>query len=144
MRALLDANVLIALFDEEHVFNDRAHRWLEQHAAAGIATCPLTENTLVRILCHPNYSSSLRLMPAELIETLESFVAHHDHVFWPDNLTLRSTAAFDRTRILGSKTITDLYLLALATQHDGRLVTFDEHIALSAVPGARPRHLAVI
>ena len=52
---LLDANVLIALFDEAHVFNDRAHTWLEAHASLGIATCPLTENGLVRVISNPKY-----------------------------------------------------------------------------------------
>jgi predicted nucleic acid-binding protein len=37
--------------------------------------------------------------------------------------------------------LTDLYLLALAVHHGGRLVTFDRHIALGAVAGARPEHL---
>ncbi len=38
MRALLDVNVLIALFDADHLFNDKAHVWLEAHAHLGIAT----------------------------------------------------------------------------------------------------------
>ncbi len=67
MRALLDVNVLIALFDQDHVFHDRAHLWLEANAAAGIATCPLTENGVVRVISHPKYSSSLRLAPGDVI-----------------------------------------------------------------------------
>ncbi len=144
MRALLDANVLIALFDEDHVFNERAHVWLEGHAHLGIATCPLTENALIRILSHPNYSKTLRCTPADLIDALSEFAASQDHVFWPDSLSFRNVGAFDPSRILGSRQLTDIYLLSLARQNDGCLVTFDAHIPLSTVPGARSEHLVVI
>jgi uncharacterized protein len=144
MRALLNANVLIALFDEAHVFNERAHAWLETNAANGIATCPLTENALVRILANPNYSAELRVTPAELIEILSEFISHHDHEFWPDDLSLRSPHVFIPQHILGARQLTDLYLLGLAVQHGGRLVTFDERLATSAVRKASSKHLAVI
>lgn len=144
MRSLLDANVLIALFDEEHVFNDRAHGWLEIHATDGIATCPVTENALVRILSHPNYSKTLRCTPAELIDALSDFVNDHDHEFWADSVSLRGSAHFSPERILGSRQITDIYLLSLAMKHGARLVTFDERIPLSAVPDAQARHLEII
>ncbi len=144
MRALLDANVLIALFDEDHVFNERAHVWLKENASAGIATCPFTENALVRVLSHPKYSKTLRSTPAELITGLVEFVEYHDHVFWPDNLSIRSEPHFDRKRMLGSRQLTDIYLLSLAIANEGRLVRFDEHIAISAVPVSRPEHLLVI
>lgn len=144
MRALLDANVLIALFDENHVFNERAHVWLENNATFGIATCPLTENALIRILSHPKYSEILRSTPAELIDALAEFVGHQDHEFWPDSLSIRANQHFDRQRILGSRQLTDIYLLSLAVTQNGRLVTFDNRIAASAVPESQPKHLAVI
>jgi len=37
-----------------------------------------------------------------------------------------------------------MYLLALAVRHGGRLVTFDQAIALSAVRGAAPQHLHLL
>jgi uncharacterized protein len=40
--------------------------------------------------------------------------------------------------------LTDLYLLALAVAHGGRLVTFDAQIPLSAVHGATAQHLVSI
>lgn len=46
--------------------------------------------------------------------------------------------------VLGSRQVTDIYLLALAVNRGGRLVTFDRAIPLQAVPGAQPRHLVVI
>jgi predicted nucleic acid-binding protein len=58
MRALLDVNVLIALLDATHSFRARAHVWWAAEAAEGWASCPLTENGVVRIIAHPMYSAS--------------------------------------------------------------------------------------
>jgi predicted nucleic acid-binding protein len=46
-----------------------------------------------------------------------------------------------RLRILGPGQITDVYLLALAVRHGGRLVTFDRGVPIAAVKGAKPEHL---
>jgi len=97
----IDDDVLIALSDEDHVFNERAHAWLEKNAPAKIATCPLTENGLVRVLSNPGYSRSLRLIPALIIGRLSQFLASHDHEFWNDDLTLREATIFRSDRILG-------------------------------------------
>jgi predicted nucleic acid-binding protein len=67
-----------------------------------------------------------------------------DHLFWPDSFSVADPSIFDHSRILGSNQITDIYLLALAVKHGGRLVTFDRGIPLAAVRGAEPRHLVVI
>lgn len=144
MTTLLDVNVLVALFDQDHVFNDAAHRWLEANATSGIATCPLTENGLVRILSHPGYSKHFQLPPGEVIRRLDNFVARQQHRFWKDHLSLRDSAHFVQSRILGSKQLTDIYLLGLALHHGGRLVTFDRNIPLEAVVGASSEHLEII
>lgn len=144
MRSLLDVNVLIALFDQDHVFNERAHQWLEAHSRDGIATCPLTENGLVRILSHPKYSQSVQLIPADVIDRLTRFCLHQDHVFWTDSVSLREPDTFRTERFLGPGQVTDLYLLALAVREGGRLVTFDEGIPIAAVAGAGPENLTVI
>lgn len=144
MRALLDVNVLIALFDADHVFHDRAHEWLESHASMGIATCPLTENGLVRILSHPRYSKAFELTPGDVITRLDRFCSTQDHAFWPDELSLRDPSIFHRKNLLGPRQLTDLYLLALAIHHQGRLVTLDGAIPLNPVEGATRRHLQVI
>ncbi len=141
MRALLDVNVLIALLDADHVFHDRAHTWWATGARTGWASCPLTENGLVRIMCHPGYSSRIRLTPAELIRLLQDFVARSDHEFWPDELTLREGTRFIADRIHGGRQVTDIYLLGLATSHQGQLVTFDESIPISAAAGAKSLNL---
>ena len=42
MIALLDVNVLVALFDPMHSNHEAAHEWFAENRAAGWATCPLT------------------------------------------------------------------------------------------------------
>ena len=144
MRALLDINLLIALLDADHVFHERAHVWWAANAENGWASCPLTENGVVRIMCHRGYSQRIHLVPSELIRLLVSFATKTDHEFWPAELSLRDKSHFAAERIHGSRQVTDIYLLGLATSHDARLVTFDESIPLSAVPASRSRNLAVV
>ncbi|MGC2352970.1 MAG: TA system VapC family ribonuclease toxin [Candidatus Udaeobacter sp.] len=144
MRALLDINLLIALLDADHVFHERAHAWWAANADRGWASCPLTENGVVRIMCNPGYSRKIRLVPSELIRRLASFAANSDHEFWADDLSLRDKAHFVAERIHGSRQVTDIYLLGLAASHAARLVSFDASIPVSAVPRAKSRNLVVI
>jgi predicted nucleic acid-binding protein len=37
------------------VGHDGAHRWYEAQGRESWATCPLTENGVIRIVSHPNY-----------------------------------------------------------------------------------------
>jgi toxin-antitoxin system PIN domain toxin len=144
MRALLDVNVLIALFDQHHIFHERAHLWLEANAAAGIATCPITENGVVRVISHPKYSRAFNLAPSDVIRRLTGFCEAQDHTFWPDDVSVRDEGIFQADRILGTRQVTDVYLLGLAVSHCGRLVTFDEGITTKAVCDAKAENLIVI
>ena len=47
---LLDVNVLIALCDPNHVHHERGRSWFLSPDCDAWATCPITENGLVRIL----------------------------------------------------------------------------------------------
>jgi toxin-antitoxin system PIN domain toxin len=144
VRALLDINFLIALLDADHVFHERAHAWWAANADSGWASCSLTENGVVRIMCHHGYSRRIHLVPSELIRLFGSFIARTDHEFWPDELSLRDKAHFVAERIHGSLKVTDIYLLGLATSRGARLVTFDEGIPFSAVATAKSRNLIVV
>lgn len=139
MRALLDINVLIALLDSDHSLHDRATAWFAEHGDQGWASCPLTQNGCIRIMSHPNYPNgpSLQAIVARLAEATAEAV----HEFWPDDVSLLESRVADPTRIHGPRQITDVYLLALAVRHGGRLVTFDGSIAREAVTGAEGRHL---
>jgi len=139
--ALLDVNVLIALFDPDHVHHEAAHAWFAAHRPSGWATCPLTENGLVRILSNPAYSP-VSERPAKIVERLRAFRDSGDHCFWSDDVTLCDPDLFSLD--VGWRRLTDVYLLALARRNEGRLATFDRSIPLKAVRGAGPEHLAVI
>ena len=143
MRALLDVNVIIALLDPDHAFHEHAHAWWATNRNHGWASCPLTENGVVRIMSHPGYSQKTRFTPGDLIDRLRQFAALNDHEFWPDEISLRNETIFARERIHSSRQLTDLYLLALAVVHQGRLVTFDRGIPLSAVPHATMANLCL-
>jgi uncharacterized protein len=142
MRALFDVNVLIALLDEQHVHHWIVHQWWAANQSAGWATCPLTENGMARIMSQPTYDNPISTTFA--IDLLAEQVAKTDHVFWPDDISLRDLALFDAGCILGPNQITDVYLLALAVKNGGRFATLDRGIPVRAVYGAEARHLAVI
>lgn len=140
MRALLDVNVWIALLDDAHVFSARANAWLREEDAV-IATCPIVENGVIRIMSSPAYSREVRLAPGAVAAHLRKACAQLDHEFWPDILSLRDAERFDFSRLHGHRQITDAYLLALAVAHDGRLATLDSAVSLTAVHGAARKHL---
>jgi toxin-antitoxin system PIN domain toxin len=144
MRALLDINVLIALLDPDHAFHERAHQWWASNRKSGWSSCPLTENGTIRILSHSGYSSEECFTPGELIVRLQQFADQTDHEFWADDISFRDVKIFSAERIHRSRQLTDLYLLALAAKHKGKLATFDQGIALSAVPIANVGNLCVI
>jgi len=143
MRHLLDINVLIALLDPDHAFHQHAHAWWSDLGHPW-ASCPLTENGLVRIMASSAYSKATRFNVDEIASRLSIFVAHTDHAFWPDALSIRDPLHFEHTFILSSKHLTNFYLLALAVENHGCLATFDQHISLNAVPKATSAHLLVI
>ncbi len=144
MRALLDVNVLIALLDPDHVFHERAHAWWGANLKWGWASCPLTENGVVRIMSNPDYSGGAHFTPGDLISRLRTFARRTAHEFWPDDISVRDATIFAAERIHGSRQITDLYLLALAARHNGRLATFDGGIPVSAVLGAKAENLCAV
>ena len=143
IRALLDVNVWVALFDDAHQFSDRANSFIEA-GGVRIATCPLVENGVVRVMGLPSYSHRGTPPMQRVRERLRDACAALDHEFWPDELSLRSDDVFDFSRVQGNNQITDMYLLALAVRHSGCLVTFDQAIALGSVHGALPQHMLVL
>lgn len=141
--ALLDVNVLIALFDPDHVHHQPAHDWFAGNRQSGWATCPLTENGLVRILSNPAYSGRQTTV-RDAVARLTAFRASGDHDLWPDTVTLCEEGRFDFTHVSGHRQLTDVYLLALAVERGGRLATFDHRIRPDAVVGATAANLACI
>ena len=143
MRYLLDVNVWVALMDEAHVHHANALAFM-QRKNLQIATCPLVENGVLRVLNLPGYS---RFGPAgfEVVRTkLQEICDDQNHSFWPDSLSLRTQGVVNWSRILGHNQITDAYLLALAVSRKGCLATLDHRVALSAVPSAKAENLLLL
>jgi uncharacterized protein len=142
IRALFDLNALIALLDSQHIHHERAMRWWAQNRIDGWASCPLTQNGFVRVVSQPSYSFPISI--GDAFEHLRRNTETDDHAFWPDDVSLLDERVIDRSHVLGPKQLTDIYLLALAVKHGGRLVTFDRAISNAAVRGAERRHVVVI
>ena len=140
---LLDVNVLVALFDPDHAHHDSAHEWFGRRGADGWATCPITENGLVRILSNPAYSRAEHRAD-DIGRRLELFRTSGHHVFWPDDVSISDPRLFHMARLMGHRQLTDAYLLGLAMRHGGRLATFDRSIPVAVVKGAGDAHLSVI
>jgi len=141
MTFLLDVNVLIALIDPGHVQHDTAHEWFSAKGKQAWATCPLTQNGVLRIVGQARYPNSPGT-PAAVHALMCALVALPGHTFWPDDLSLLDDSKVDATRLLASAQVTDTYLLALAVAHKGRLATFDRRLVADAVrSGAEALHL---
>lgn len=115
---LLDANVLIALAFTDHAHHHRAATWL-----AGVerfALCPIVEGALVRFLLRVGESA------ATASRLLTEMHAHPKCQVVNDDVSYRDV---DLRGIHGHRQVTDVYLVALATAHGGRLATFDRAIA---------------
>ena len=131
---LLDVNVLVALADPAHVQHDTAHAWFEHEGAPAFATCPLTENGLLRIVGHPRYPSSPGT-PSAVAPTLAALRQLPGHHFWPDDISLMDSQRIHIQRLLSHGQVTDSYLLALAIAHGGQLATLDRRLVVDAVAG---------
>jgi uncharacterized protein len=132
MTFLLDVNILIALLDPSHIDHNRVHDWFAATGRHSWATCPLTENSVLRIIGsvrYPNSPGSAAVVAA-LMQELQSLPGY---TFWPDNISLLDAQRLDMTRLLTTAQVTDSYLLALAVAHGGQLATLDRRLIPDAV-----------
>lgn len=136
MTFLLDVNVLIALIDPAHINHDDAHHWFDSEGKPAWATCPMTENGVIRIVGHPKYPNTpgSTTTVAAIVHQLRQL---RGHAFWPDDISLLDPNHVDASQVLTSAQVTDTYLLALATAHGGKLATFDRRLSVKAVKGGR-------
>ena len=118
MTVLLDANLLIALHDEDHVHHDVAEEW--SGGVGPMATCPITQGAVVRHLLRRGRTV------ADAARALDSLTGSGRYEFWPDDLPY---AAVDLAGIVGHRQVTDAYLAGLARVRSGRLATLDRGLA---------------
>jgi uncharacterized protein len=116
---LLDANVLIALLVDDHVYHVAAENWfvgLDEN----FATCPITQGSLIRLLIREGQQA------AAARAILNGTTAHPRHEFWPDDVPYTDVPVLG---IVGHRQVTDAYLAQLARSHRSRLATFDQAMA---------------
>lgn len=119
MTVLLDGNVLVGLAVTNHVFHDAAEQWIER-LEGRLATCPITQGTLLRVLIRDGYTA------AQAQDALGALLAELPHDFWTDDL---GYSDFSLTGVIGHRQVTDAYLAALARHRGGTLASFDEGLA---------------
>ncbi len=129
---LLDVNVLIALLDPAHPHHATAIVFFKRISRAGWATCPLTENGVLRIFGSPIYPGGPG-SPEEARILLSSLTSMPGHQFWPDDASLIDVRRFPR--LPDSKGLFDVYLLALAVSRNARFATFDRRFDPALLPG---------
>lgn len=133
-RYLLDVNVLIALLDPAHVQHEEAHAWFGREGKPCWASCPMTQNGVLRIMGHAQYPG-VQGGPAAIAPLLARMTEMPGHEFFPDDVSLLDAAKVDARRLLRSSRVTDLYLLALAVAHHGCLATLDARLDADGVRG---------
>jgi len=110
------------------MFHAPMARWFVSNERRGWATCPLTEQGFVRIVSNAAYIKPAPKVASALDLLQKTTEANKHHEFWADDLPLSALSTSIRQRLQGHQQITDAYLLALAIQHHGKLVTFDRRI----------------
>lgn len=68
-----------------------------------------------------------------MIESVRSLIEIGSHRFIPDDLSLLDSSLINPSHLLGTKQVTDTYLLALAARNDAFLATLDERIVAQTV-----------
>lgn len=121
MRVLLDASVLIAMYDDDHIHHQVVSDWFVDRLGA-FATCPVVEGALTRWIVRVGGRDGAALAVREL----RKVAADPRHAFWPDDLAY---ADVEWRGVLGHNQVTDAYLAALARKHRGRLATLDRGLA---------------
>lgn len=121
MTFLLDGNVLVALTTPEHVHHEAAHRWLGRQRSPRLATCPITQGTLLRVTLRAGGSVH------QALNVLAGLAASPTHEFWPDHLTFLDVPL---DGVVGHRQVTDAYLADLARAHQATLATFDRGLSL--------------
>lgn len=116
---LADGNLLIALTVSDHIHHEAARDWFGSEPRT-LATCPITQGTLLRFLIREGVTASAAS------DVLVELSAQHWHRFWTAEIPFEP----DMLRgVIGHRQVTDAYLVALATHHEGVLATFDRGLA---------------
>lgn len=131
---LLSVELVLAMLDPAHALHNTAHEWFEGDGAIAWATCPLVENSVIRIASQSTYPNSPGTSDI-IAAVLDGLCNLPGHRFWPDNISLRDPRYFAIARPMTSAQVGDIYLLGLAVANGGRLATFDRRLDAAVVHG---------
>ena len=138
--ALVDVNVLVALFDPAHLHHDVAHNWFASIGKRRWASCPLSRAGALRVLAR--LSSGMPI--SQVAERLLELFAHPNHQLLHTQPDILDATRFDVTRLQGPNQITDALLLATAIHHKAALLTVDRSIPWRCVKGATSADVELI
>lgn len=141
MVALPDVNVLVALAWPIHVHHELVHKWLAGHGDQQWATCPLTQSGFVRVSSNRNVIPAAK-SPREALRALESMLAHPQHVFLADHVSIADRQWVAVDKLIGHRQVTDAHLLGVALMSGAQLVTLDRSL-VSLVPAGLDQRQAV-
>lgn len=127
-KALLDANTLIAAFDESHADHGRAIDFV-----AGVQqffTTPQTQGAFLRFFTRPwtdaaGQRQPPRMTTGQAMGHLKTILALPKHRFLPDDLPF---ALVSMRSLSGFKQWNDAYLIALAAKHRLPLATLERKL----------------
>jgi uncharacterized protein len=137
---LLDVNALVALTTEDHVHHGIVTRWFNATGRHNWGACAFTEAGLLRVATRPSTGGR---SVHEVTELLTRLAAHPGYRYWPLTASWTALAGPFQGRLFGHQQITDAFLLGLAVQQRGILVTLDQAMTHLAGPEYR-RHLLVL
>jgi uncharacterized protein len=126
--ALLDTNVLLALAWPNHQHHAEAHAWFAANAKKGWATCAFTELGFIRLSSNPAYTP-IAVSPREAAGLLQKWIKQKGHRFWPSP-GANHPAIY--ARALGHQQVNDAWLVEVARQNSGRIVTLDTRLSAHA------------
>ena len=136
---LLDVNLLLALLSPDHIHYKPARKWLLSIKQPW-GTCSFSEAGYLRLATSPRAGGHTLQVAAA---TLESLIRHPKFRFWPITKGWSAVTAAISDRVYGHQQITDAYLLGLAIQANGTLVTLDK--GLRHLAGERyAKHVLVL
>ena len=127
-RCLLDANTLIAAFDESHADHRRAHQFVR--SSPRFRTSPQSQGAFLRFFTRPwTNADGVRQLPrmstGEAMAHLKAILALPEHEFLADDLSFEKVSM---RSLSGFKQWNDAYLIALAAKHGLKLATLERKL----------------
>ena len=127
-KMLLDANTLIAAFDESHADHRRARRFVE--GLRRFRTSPQSQGAFLRFFTRPwTDAAGARQLPrmgtGEAMGRLKAILALPEHEFLADDISFENVSL---RSLSGFKQWNDAYLIGLAAKHGLKLATLERKL----------------